>query len=271
MEFLCLLFSRLSLQIACFKRKRTEESPFEAVRLKKRAKRRCLLRPTVRLGNVYPGTCDRDREVSTSVPESRPAEPPRKRSASENDECFEPGSSKRACRTVIAIPPTRVPPNMPSVGIGCDSVHRKKINKQPQPVPKIEVTIKQERPQQLLPVDLPVHVGAVRGDPKVRTVKVRNNRPDQQPEPVKRTSVFDRLGEKGVEKIPVLPDPVKPSVFQRLGERPSQGFDRERPGRWTHGKKPYHHASAFNSQSASGNTTSTSRWYRSDGRAFRRI
>ncbi|KAI9556688.1 hypothetical protein GHT06_016478 [Daphnia sinensis] len=257
MEYLCLLFSRLSLQLACCKRKRTEECPFEAVRLKSRVKRRCLTRPTVRLARVHPETCDKDREVSAPVPESRPAEPSRKRPASENDECSGPGSSKRVCRTVI--PPTRVPPNTVSGEVGRRTVHLKKINKQPLPVPKIEVTIKPERPAQL-PVEIPVGATCT----KVRTIKVR--RLDEQPEPVKRTSVFDRLG--GVECKPVLVDRAKPSVFQRLGERPPQGYDREQPGRWTHGKKPYHQE--FRSPSANG-TMSNGRWYRSDGRAFRRI
>lgn len=260
MDFLCLLFERLSLVPVCLKRKRTEESAFVAVRMMRRAKRRCLTRPTIRLGSVHSGTCERDQNVSAFIPESRPAEPPRKRSASENDESSDHGSSKRVCRTVIAIPSTRLPPNTGGGEIGCDSVHRKNVNKQSQPVPNIEVTIKQKQPQQLLSVELSVQIGATPSDPKVRTVKVRNNRLDEHPVSVKRTSVFDRLGEKGVDRKPIVLDHAKPTVFQRLGERPSQGFDRERPSRWKHGMKPYHQASGVRSQSARGNTKSNNRW-----------
>lgn len=260
MDFLCLLFERLSLVPVCLKRKRTEESAFVAVRMMRRAKRRCLTRPTIRLGSVHSGTCERDQKVSAFIPESRPAEPPRKRSASENDESSDHGSSKRVCRTVTAIPPTRLPPNTGGGEIGCDSVHRKNVNKQSQPVPNIEVTIKQKQPQQLLSVELSVQIGATPSDPKVRTVKVRNNRLDEHPVSVKRTSVFDRLGEKGVDRTPIVLDHAKPTVFQRLGERPSQGFDRERPSRWKHGMKPYHQASGVRSQSARGNTKSNNRW-----------
>ncbi|KAK4015648.1 hypothetical protein OUZ56_030623 [Daphnia magna] len=235
MDFLCLLFERLSLVPVCLKCKRTEESAFVAVRMMRRAKRRCL----TSLGSVHSGTCERDQKMSAFIPESRPAEPPR----------------KRVCRTVTAIPPTRLPPNTGGGEIGCDSVHRKNVNKQSQPVPNIEVTIKQKQPQQLLSVELSVQIGATPSDPNVRTVKVRNNRLDEHPVSVKRTSVFDRLGEKGVDRTPIVLDHAKP-VFERLGERPSQGFDRERPSRWKHGMKPYHQASGGRSQSASRNTKS---------------